>query len=327
MTSPWLPALMLLIGLLHAAAAYFYFSKENRTWPWSVAWLVFTLCCMLGWVWSPDGAVMVFLAAILGWTLWWDSIPASITRDWVVENARQASAVVVDDELIVRDLRNFEWLSGRECVPRWEVRRYALGHLTAVDLFVCSWGDPRIAHLIVSFVFDDTPPLAFSIETRRETRERWSILAGFMKSYELIMLAADERDVVRVRTNVRGEQVARYRLKTTPQMRRSLLGHYIDQMNSLTGRPRFYNTLMRNCTTEVVRILRAAGRPLPLDWRILVSGYVPRYLHERGLLEDQRPFAEVAAHADIVAAARAANDAPDFWRRIRVAHPPAPVRD
>ena len=325
MTSPWLPALITLIGVLHAAAAYFYFSKEGRAWPWSAAWLLFTLVCVVWWEWSPHGALLLFMGAILGWTLWWDSIPASITRDWVVENARQATAVVVDDELIVRDLRNFEWRSGRDCVPRWEVRRYALAHLTAVDLFVCSWGDPRIAHLIVSFVFGTSPPLALSIETRRETRERWSILAGFMKSYELIMLAADERDVVRVRTNVRGEQVARYRLKTTPQMRRSLLALYIEQMNGLSGRPRFYNTLMRNCTTEVVRILRAAGRPLPLDWRIWASGYVPQYLHQWGLLEDQRAFAEVAAHADIGAAAQAANDDPDFWRRIRAVQPPAPA--
>lgn len=327
MTSPWLPVMLVLIGVLHALAAYFYFSKESRAWPWSAAWLLFTLGCVVGWASSPTAALLVFMTAIVAWTLWWDSIPASITRDWVVENARQATAMVVDDELIVDDLRNFEWRSARDFVPRWEVRRYTLGQLTAVDLFVCSWGDPRIAHLIVSFVFGATPPLAFSIETRRETSEHWSILAGFMKSYELIMIAADERDVVRVRSNVRGEQVARYRLKTTPQMRRSLLGQYIEQMNGLMARPRFYNTLMRNCTTEVVSILRAAGRPLPLDWRIWASGYVPQYLHERGLLEDQRSFAEIAAHADISAGAQAANDDVDFWRRIRVAHPPTAARD
>jgi hypothetical protein len=317
----WVPLLMFLLGVLHAAAAYFYFSKEGQAWPWSAAWMLLTLFCMAALKPAPHGALLLFLAAILGWTLWWDSIRASIARGWVVENARQATAQVIDDELIVRDVRNFEWLEGRECVPRWEARRYSLGHLTAIDLFVCTWGDPRVAHLIVSFVFTDLPPLAFSIETRREIRERWSMLAGFMKSYELILIAADERDVIRVRTNVRGEQVARYRLKSTPQMRRKLLGVYVEQMNSLARRPRFYNTLMRNCTTEVVRILRAAGRPLPLDWRILVSGYVPQYLYELGMLEDQRPLAEVIAAADIGAAARAADEAVDFWRRIRVINP------
>ncbi len=317
MVALWLPAFMILLGALHALAAYFYFSKQAQAWPWSAGWLLFTALCVVLLKPAPHGALLLFLAAVLGWTLWWDSIRASIALGWVVENARQATAEVIDDELIVRDVRNFEWLGGRDYVPRWEVRRYPLGHLAAVDLFVCTWGDPRVAHVIVSFVFTDLAPLAFSIETRRETREHWSILAGFMKSYELIVIAADERDVVRVRTNVRGEQVARYRLQSTPQMRRKLLGLYVEQMNALAQRPRFYNTLLRNCTTEVVRILRAAGRRVPLDWRILVSGYVPQYLHELGMLEDTRPFAEVMAAADIGQAARDADDAVDFSQRIR----------
>ena len=310
-------ALMLLLGGLHAAAAYFYFSKEGRAWPWALAWGVFTVACVALHSVSPHAAMLVFLLAILAWTLWWDSIRATVSLGWVVENARQATADIVDDVLIVRDLRNFEWLGGRDCVPRWEVRQYPLGHLVAIDLFASTWGDPRVAHLIVSFVFSDIAPLAFSIETRREQRERWSMLAGFMKSYELILLAADERDVIRVRTNVRGEQVARYRLKSTPQMRRKLLSLYVEQMNSLARRPRFYNTLLRNCTTEVVRILGAAGRRVPLDWRVLVSGYVPRYLHELDMLEDTRPFAEVEADANIVAAAQQADDSVEFWKRIR----------
>lgn len=317
MADLWLPVLLTMLGVLHAAAAYFYFSKDDRAWPWSVAWLVFTATCLWLRAYAPQAALVLFMSAILGWTLWWYSIRASNALVWVVENSRQATADIVDDVLIVGDLRNFEWLGGRDCVPRWEVRRFTLGSLTAIDLFACTWGDPRVAHLIMSFVFTDGPPLAFSIETRRETSERWSILAGFMKSYELIMIAADERDVIRVRTNVRGEQVARYRLQSTPQMRRKLLSRYVDQMNGLKRRPRFYNTLFSNCTTEVVRIMGAAGRRVPLNWRVLVSGYVPHYLHELGMLEDTRSFEQVSAAADIGAAAQAADDAEDFWRRIR----------
>jgi hypothetical protein len=317
MEDAWVLALMAALGMLHAAAAYFYFSKAERAWPWTVAWLGFTAACVALRSHAPHVAPLLMLVAILLWTLWWNSIRAVSTLAWVAENARQATGELSDERLVVRDVRNFEWLGGRDCVPRWEVRPYELGHLAAVDLFASTWGDPRVAHLIVSFVFSDVPPLAFSIETRREQSERWSILAGFMKSYEIILIAADERDVVRVRTNVRGEQVARYRLKSTPQMRRKLLTLYVEHMNDLARRPRFYNTVLRNCTTEVVRILSAAGRRVPLDWRVLVSGHVPRYLHELGLLEDTRPFAEVAADANIVAAAQAAQDDVDFWKRIR----------
>ncbi|MGH7887152.1 MAG: DUF4105 domain-containing protein [Candidatus Binatia bacterium] len=131
------------------------------------------------------------------------------------------------------------------------------------------------------------------------------------------MIAADEHDVVRVRTNIRGEVVYRYRLVSTPAMRRKLLVQYVEAMNGLAAHPRFYNTILRNCTTEVARVLRAAGRPLPFHWRILVSGYVPQYLYRIGLIDARRSFSELQADANIVAKARAADNDPTFSDRIR----------
>lgn len=143
------------------------------------------------------------------------------------------------------------------------------------------------------------------------------MLAGFMKSYELITIAADERDVIRVRTNVRHEIVKRYRLASTPQMRRNLLTYYVDELNALAARPRFYNTLFRNCTTEVIRILRAADRPIPLNWRLLISGHAPEYLYRHGLVDTHVPFRNLEATADIGAQAHDANAFTDFSDRIR----------
>jgi len=100
-------------------------------------------------------------------------------------------------------------------------------------------------------------------------------------------------------------------------MRRNLLDHYVQEMNDLARNPRFYNTLFRNCTTEVVRILRAAGRSVPANWELVASGLVPMYLHQLGLLEDKRPFAEVYAAAAVGPAAREAEEDPMFWKRIR----------
>ncbi len=313
------------VGLLHATAAFFYFSKDRRAWRWTLAWLACTAFCVVVLPTRPWLALGLFGVALAAWTWWWWRIRPSLTHQWVRENARQATAHIVDEVLVVQDLRNFDWHGAHDCVEHWEERRYALAGLEAVDLFVSTWGDPRVAHLIVSFVFSARDPLAFSIETRRERSEGWSMLAGFMRSYELILIAADERDVIRVRTNLRHEEVRRYRLDTTAQMRRSLVDQYVREMNNLARRPRFYNTLFCNCTTEVVRILRAAGRPVPANWEIIASGLVPMYLHQLGLLEDKRPFAEVYAAADIGPAAREADEDPAFWRRIRAARetPPA----
>jgi len=309
--------LLAMLGLLHALAAYFYFSKERNAMRWAALWLAVTALALWQLPVRPLASILIYGALIAAWTWWWGSMQALARRNWIPEGARQATATLTGTQLTVDNVRNFTWLSSREFVPCWERRSYDLARLSAVDLFVCTWGDPRIAHLIVSFVFSDTEPLAFSIEIRRETHEHWSMLAGFMKSYELLVIAADERDVIRVRTNIRHERVQRYRLLLTQAMRELLLLRYIQELNDTAAHPRFYNTLYRNCTTEVMRILRHTGLSVPPDWRLILPGYVPEYLYRQRLIETGQPFAKVQSAADIGERARAADADPAFSRAIR----------
>lgn len=306
-----------MLGLLHALAAYFYFSKERHALRWAAAWLAVTALALWQLPMNPVPTILAFGALIAAWTWWWESMQALARRNWIPEDERQATATLSGTRLTVDNVRNFTWLTSREFQPRWERRSYDLARLDAVDLFVSTWGDPRIAHLIVSFVFSDTEPLAFSIEIRRETHEKWSMLAGFMKSYELLVIAADERDVIRVRTNVRHEQVRRYRLLLTQAMREQMLMRYIQELNEAAALPRFYNTFYRNCTTEVLRILHDTGLPVPPDWRLILPGYVPEYLYQHRLIATDQPFAKVQSAADIGDLARAADADPAFSSAIR----------
>ena len=310
-------ALLALVGIAHALAAWFYFSKERHAARWAAAWLFATALALWQLPTYTLETVVVFGALVAAWTWWWESIAALSERNWVPEDAQQATATIVGRQLHITNLRNFIWHSPREFTPVWENRTYEIDKLDAVDIFVSTWGDPRIAHIIVSFVFGDSPPLAFSIETRREVHEKWTVFAGFMKSYELILIAADERDVIRVRTNIRNERVQRYRILSTPETRERMLMRYVQELNDLAVQPRFYNTLYRNCTTEVAFILRETGRKVPLDWRLLVTGYLPQYLYEYGLIANDQPFETLQKAADIGPLARAADADPDFSLRIR----------
>ena len=309
------------VGMLHAIAAYFYFSKERHAARWSTVWVVVTALALWQLPAHPLAAALSFGAVVAAWTWWWASIPALAARNWVPEDARQATATLADTQLVIDNLRNFRWRSKRDFVPCWEQRSYDLANLVAVDLLVCTWGDPRIAHLIVSFVFSDALPLAFSFETRRETSEKWTMFAGLMKAYELVMIAADERDVIRVRTNIRHERVRRYRAIASPEIRRRMLTRFVDELNEIAAHPRFYNTLYRNCTTEIVRLVRETGVSVPLDWRLLVSGFVPQYLYRHHMIATDRPFAQVDPAADIGTLARAADTDPAFSRLIRGEQP------
>jgi Domain of unknown function (DUF4105) len=309
--------LLALVGTLHAIAAFFYFSKARHSLVWALAWITLTLICAHLVRDNPVFGVSLFAAAVLLWTLWWATLRPNSARLWVADNAYQSTGTIAGDALTIHNLRNFDWHSRREITPRWETRHYDLGKLTRLDLLSCTWGSPHMAHMIVSFGFTNQPPLAFSIETRRETNETWSTLAGFFKAYELIIIAADERDVVRVRTNVRGEKVELYEILATPLVRRRLIEKYVDDMNALSLKPRFYHTIWTNCTTEIARLVRLTGQRVPLDWRILVSGYVPQFLYRAGMIATAQPFPETQRAADITASAKSANTAEDFSRQIR----------
>ena len=106
-------------------------------------------------------------------------------------------------------------------------------------------------------------------------------------------LAATERDVVRLRSNVRGEDVQLYRLRASPAAIRTLLVGYVDEANALARQPRWYNSLTTNCTTAVTRLIRSLGGVLPLDWRLIVNGYLPSYLYDHGAVTNAVPLAEL----------------------------------
>ena len=56
------------------------------------------------------------------------------------------------------------------------------------------WGSPNIAHTMVSFGFSGSDYICFSIETRKEKGEGYSAIKGLFRQFELVYVAADERD-------------------------------------------------------------------------------------------------------------------------------------
>ncbi|MOA07047.1 hypothetical protein D3C78_1267220 [compost metagenome] len=90
------------------------------------------------------------------------------------------------------------------------------------------------------------------------------------------------------------------------------------RINSLHERPEFYNTLTSNCTTSIWMNTRVNPGHLPLDWKILASGYVPQFLYEQGrLVSHGLSFAELQQRVHVNARAQAADAAENFSRRIR----------
>jgi hypothetical protein len=255
-------------------------------------------------------------------------IPASNNRDWQPEVGIAPYATINGDLVTIHGVRNFDYRSETDFTPRWETRTYNLRKLDSADIIAVYWAGKAIAHTMVSFGFEGKDYLAVSIETRKENGESYSTLAGFCRQYELVYIVADERDVIRVRTTYRQPQEGVYIYRTRAPLRnvRRIFLDYIQTMNDMRERPRFYNTLTTNCTTGILMHTRMNPESPPMSWKILLSGYVPDYLYELGRFDTTKTFPELEKLSHVNARAQAADKDPAFSERIREGLPkPAPL--
>lgn len=260
-------------------------------------------------------ATLVALGALAGW---YGTLKPSDSLRWTSDVARRSLVSIEQDDILVRNVRNFEWHSENAGLERWEDRRYALSKLETLDIFLSYWMGPNIAHLITSFGFSDGRQLAFSTEIRKQIGQDYDPLAGFFRSYTLAVIAADEADIIKVRTNRRAEDIYRYRLDLKPETVRLLFKDYAALTQSLERQPAFYNTLLDNCSMVPYRMVSMRdSSAIPFDWRILTVGHLPEYLLEKGFLDPSAPKTGLRDWARITGKALAAESSTNFTGAIR----------
>jgi hypothetical protein len=248
---------------------------------------------------------------------WWLTLKPSDDRLWQPDVAETAWAQINGDEVTVHNVRNCDYRTETDFTPQWETRTVRLSQMTGVDVAINFWGSPWIAHPIVSFQFSDAPPLCFSIETRKTVGQQYSAVEGLYRRYTLIYIVADERDVVRLRTNYRREDVYLYHTLASPEQARERFREYISTVNILHESPRWYNAVTSNCTTSI-RTQRAVEKRAPWDWRILFNGKIDEMLYQDNTIATAGlPFTELKQRSLINERARAANKDTDFSRVIR----------
>jgi len=248
---------------------------------------------------------------------WWLTLKPSNDRAWQPDVAQTAWAQINGDSVTFHNVRNCDYRTETDFTPHWETRTVRPSQITGMDVDINYWGSPWIAHPIVSFQFSDGLPLCFSIETRKTVGQQYSTLEGFYRQYTLIYVVAEERDVVRLRTNYRREDVYLYHTVASPAQARERFREYINTVNVLHESPRWYNAVTSNCTTSI-RTQRAENLRAPWDWRILLNGKADEMLYQdHAIATGGLPFAELKERSLINERARAADKDPDFSHLIR----------
>ncbi len=250
-----------------------------------------------------------------------ESVPVSPSnyRQWIPKQARLPWVEFDGTRIQVHDVRNFDYVTETDHIERYETRKYDLRELESVDYMVVPFpAAPLLAHTMLSFGFGQGRYLVSSVEARLEQGESYSPLLGGLRQYELIYVLADERDALRLRADVRGDDVYVYRVQAPPDKLRDLFVDILDRVNQLRDTPEFYDTLTNNCTTNIARhVNRIAPARVPLGSEVLLSGLSPRLIYDLGLLDSSRSFEELTVAANASPRIRESRLAADFSERIR----------
>ena len=260
-------------------------------------------------------AAVVAVASMVGFVL---LKTPSHDRNWKTEHARLPVAEFEEQRVTVRNVRNFSYNpDGGIREAEYFDHTYDLGKVTELWYGISHFYGYGLAHTFLSFGFADGARLVLSIEARQEIGETYRPLTGLFRNYELIFVIADERDVIGVRTHVRGERVYLYRIKANLEYIRRFLRIMLDRVNGIQTRPEFYNTIIDNCMTGILEHVEGLSWfDIFFDYRVLLPGYSDEVAYELGILVGDGSLAELRAAARLDPA-RTAIDDQDFSDKIR----------
>jgi Domain of unknown function (DUF4105) len=268
----------------------------------------------------------IFLGGFLIVLICWLSLKPSNNRPWQPSLAQTPWAEINGDRVTIHNFRDCDYRTELNYTCQWLTKTVFLSDLRGIDLFVDYWGLPWIMHPIVSFQFGDNDYVATSIEARYQIGQGYSPIRSFFRQFTIVYVFANERDLIRLRTSYRShEDVYLFHMVASPESSRLLFLQYLQQANKLRERPRWFNALTDNCTTNIFEEMAATGH-LPAgssrySWWILLNGWAPEMLYRGGNFAGDLPFPELMRRANIDPVAHTLDDAPDFSERIRMNRP------
>lgn len=274
----------------------------------------------------------ILFGSLLGMTLialYVSTKSTSANRVWATQFERVAHFEGVSpSKYVLHNLRSFEYGRNRIKQESWRQIELRTDNIIEAWFFVEPFASSDLfGHTFVSFVVEDTDgdrrTLAVSIEARLEQGEKYSALRGVLREHELSYVWSTEKDTVTRIAVQLGHPLYAYKLNQNRAQAQIILDHFIQRTNALAETPRFYNTVLSNCTNELFKAVNdAVPGSMPSNSAWLLTGRSARYLHAGGLLGNpEQSFDDLKNDAAIhELATRFANiPAEEFSKRWRLA--------
>ena len=248
------------------------------------------------------------------------STKPSNDRTWNQDQAILPYAEINNNLITIRNIRNFTYASATSYTPNYYDKVFDLNKIKKVWYVVEPFaGIPGSAHTFLSFEFEDNQFISISVEIRKEKGETYSPIKGLFNNYELMYVIADERDVIKLRSNYRKDLVYVYPANTTKEKMQELFLDMIQRTNNLNQHPEFYNTITNTCTTNIVaHINKITPNRVPFfNLRILLPANSDKLAYDLGLIDTDLPFEETRKKYFINDRATKYSEDPAFSVKIR----------
>ena len=240
-------------------------------------------------------------------------------RDWTADQSVLPYAEISENLVSIRNIRNFFYASTTSYTAAYYDKTFDLDKIKAVYYIVEPFsGLAGSAHTFLSFEFEEDEFVAISIEIRKEKGEKFSPLKGLFNQYEITYVIADERDVVKLRSNFRKDLVYVYPIRTTKEKMSAVFIDMVTRASTLREKPEFYNTLTNTCTTNIMRHANnITPKRIPLSYKVLLPAYSDRLAYDLGLIDTDLSFEEAREKFLINDRAEEFANEPDFSKKIR----------
>lgn len=243
----------------------------------------------------------------------------SNNRDWTVDQAVLPTAEIKGNQVFIKNVRNFTYTTPDDYTPGYYDATFDLDKIKNIYFIDEPFsGYVGAAHTFLSFEFEGNRFVSISVEIRKEKGESFSALKGVLRQYELTYVIADERDVIKLRSNYRHDKVFLYPIKTTPGKMREVFLIMVSRANELSEKPEFYNTLTNNCATNIAKhVNQISPNRVPWDITFLLPENADKYAYKLGLIDNTISFEETRTAHYINDLALKYADSVDFSLKIR----------
>ncbi len=241
-------------------------------------------------------------------------------REWNNDQAILPTAEINGNLVSIRNIRNFSYASTTSYVENYYDKTFDISKLKKVWYIVEPFsGIPGSAHTFLSFEFEGDQFVSISVEIRKQKGESYDPIKGLFNKYELMYVIADERDVIKLRSNYRKDLVYVYPVKATPEKAQRLFADMVMRANDLSKNPEFYNTVTNTCTTNIVaHVNKITPKRVPFfNLRILLPANSDQLAYELGLIDTDLSFEDARKRYFINDRAEKYADDEDFSAKIR----------